>query len=73
MAKNLNSLMSEAETTEVGRQFQVLTLVLGKNEYGCGHTHCDQENKVKLTSLYASFENDFHSKIIYSCARTRMA
>ena len=33
MAEDLNSLMSEAETTEVGRHFQVLTLVLGKIEY----------------------------------------
>ena len=30
-AEDLNSLMSEAETTEVGKQFQFLT-VLGKNE-----------------------------------------
>ena len=30
-AEDLNALMSDAETTEVGRQFQVLT-VLGKNE-----------------------------------------
>ena len=34
IAEDLNSLMSEAETTQVGRQFQVLTLVLEKNEYG---------------------------------------
>ena len=34
MAEDLNSLISESETTEfeVGIQFQVLT-VLGKNEY----------------------------------------
>ena len=32
MAEDLNSLMSEAETTEAGRQFHVLT-VLWKNEY----------------------------------------
>ena len=33
MVEDLNSLMSEAETTtEVDREFQVLT-VLGKNEY----------------------------------------
>ena len=30
--EDLNSLMLEAETTEVGKQFQFLT-VLGKNEY----------------------------------------
>ena len=29
-AEDLNSLMSKVETTEVGKQFQVLT-VLGKN------------------------------------------
>ena len=32
MAEDINSLMSEAETKEFGRQFQVLT-VLVKNEY----------------------------------------
>ena len=32
MHPGLNSLMLGAETTEVGKQFQVLT-VLGKNEY----------------------------------------
>ena len=32
MAEDLNSLISEVETTKVVRQFQVLT-VLGKNEY----------------------------------------
>ena len=31
-AEDLNSLMLGAETTEVGKQFQVPT-VLGKNEY----------------------------------------
>ena len=31
-AEDLNYLMLGAETTEVGKQFQVLT-VLGKNEY----------------------------------------
>ena len=31
-AEDLNSLMLGVETTEVGKQFQVLT-VLGKNEY----------------------------------------
>ena len=31
-AEDLNSLMLRAKTTEVGKQFQVLT-VLGKNEY----------------------------------------